>query len=131
MRNLNKRTKAKPKPKPTLILHHHHHYRFTALFPEPPGWACARRELLAFMVQGKINRGSHTDHPTGHHSIWTNQCPPPSSPHIFYRLDALPTTQPTASKHWRQQHWSLRNAHISMHITVHNCHTQHSTEQFW
>jgi len=27
------------------------------------------------MVQGKINRGRHTDHPAGHHSIWTNQCP--------------------------------------------------------
>jgi len=30
---------------------HHHHNRFTALFPAPPGWAGARRELLDFMVQ--------------------------------------------------------------------------------
>ena len=36
-----------------------HHNRFTALFPGPPGWAGARRELLDFMVQGKINRGRH------------------------------------------------------------------------
>jgi len=34
-----------------------HHNRFTALFPGPPGSAGARRELLDFMVQGKINRG--------------------------------------------------------------------------
>jgi len=34
--------------------------RFMALFPGPPGWADARRELLDFMVQGKINRGRHT-----------------------------------------------------------------------
>jgi len=27
------------------------------------------------------------------------QCPPPQSPHIFYRPDALPATQPTASKY--------------------------------
>jgi len=27
--------------------------------------------LLDFMVQGKINRGRHTDHPAGHHSIQT------------------------------------------------------------
>jgi len=33
----------------------HHHNRFTALFPGPPGWAGARRELLDFMVQGKFN----------------------------------------------------------------------------
>jgi len=32
------------------------------------------------VVQGKINRGRHTDHPAGRHSIRTNQCPPPSSP---------------------------------------------------
>jgi len=32
------------------------------------------------MVQGKINRGRHTDHPTGRHSIRTKQCPPPPSP---------------------------------------------------
>jgi len=61
----------------------------------------ARRELLDFMVQGKINRGRHTDHPTGRHSIQTDQCPPPPSP-IFYRPDAIPATQPTVPKHWRQ-----------------------------
>ena len=88
-----------------------HHNRFTALFPGPPGWTGARTELLDFMVQGKINRGTHADHPAGRHSIQTNQCPPPLSP-IFYRPDALPATerpdalpatQPTVSKHWRQQ----------------------------
>ena len=74
-----------------------HHNHFTALFPGPPGWAGARRGLLDFMVQGKINRGRHTDHPSGRHSIRTNQCPPPSSPHIFYGPDALPAAQPTVS----------------------------------
>jgi len=79
----------------------HNHTRFTALFPGPPGWAGARK-LLDFMVQGKINRGRHTLHPAGHHSIWTNLCPPPSPP-FFYRPDALPAAKPTVSKHWRQQ----------------------------
>ena len=48
-----------------------------ALFPGPPGWAGARRELRNFMVQGKINRGNaHLRHP------------------IFYRPDAfLPPNQ--------------------------------------
>jgi len=60
--------------------HHHHHNRFTALFPGSPGWADARKEFLDFMVQGKINRDIHTNHPAGCHSVWTNQCPPPSFP---------------------------------------------------
>jgi len=71
------------------------------IFPGPPGWAGARRELLDFMVQGEINRGRNNDHPAGRHTIRTNQCPPPWSP-IFYRPDALPAAQPTVSKHWRQ-----------------------------
>jgi len=51
-----------------------YHNYFAALFPGPPGWAGARGELLDFMVQGKINRGRHADHPAGRHSIRTNQC---------------------------------------------------------
>jgi len=57
---------------------------FYGPFSGPPGWAGARRELLDFMVQGKINRGRHPDHPGGRHSIRTNQCPPPPSPHITH-----------------------------------------------
>ena len=94
----------------------HHHNSFTALLPGPPGWAGARRELLDFMVQGKINRGRHTDHPAGWHSIRTNQCPPPPSHYIFYRPDALPAAQPTASKHWRQ-----RKKIVSSIQSVHTC----------
>jgi len=54
------------------------------------------------MVQGKINRGRHTDHrldatPSGLTSSHLHHPP------IFYRPDALPAAQPTASKHWRRQ----------------------------
>jgi len=66
-----------------FLEHHHHHNRFTALFPGPPRWAGARRELLDFMVQGKINRGRHTNHPAGRHTNWTKQSPPPPSPSFF------------------------------------------------
>ena len=76
--------------------YHHNHNRFTALFPGARGWAGARRELLDFMVQGKINRGRHTDHPDERHSIRTsNQCPPPPSP-IFLHA-GCPSCQPTNS----------------------------------
>jgi len=77
------------------------HNRFTALFPGPPRWAGARRGLLDFMVQRKINRGRHTDirlsaTPSGLTNVHLHHPP------IFYRPDALPATQPTVSKHWRQ-----------------------------
>ena len=72
----------------------HHHNRYMALFPGPPGWAGTRREPLDFVVQGKINRGRHTDHPAGRHSIQTKQCLPPPSP-IFLtgRMPFLPPNQ--------------------------------------
>jgi len=69
-----------------------HHNHFTTLFPGPPGWAGARRgELMDFMVQGKINRGRHTNHPDGCHSIQTsNQYPPPSPIFFTGRMPFLP-----------------------------------------
>jgi len=72
-----------------------YHNRFTALSPGPPGWAGARRELLDFMVQGKINRGRHTVHLDGRHSIQTsNQCtPPPSSIFFTGQMPFLPPNQ--------------------------------------
>jgi len=60
-----------------------HHNHFMALFPGPPRWGGARRELVEFMVPGKINRGRHADHPALRHSIPTNQWPPPTIPPFF------------------------------------------------
>jgi len=91
----------------------HDHIRFTALFLGPPGWAGARRELLDFMVQGKINWGRHTDHQAGRHFSWTNH-----SAHLhhppFLQADAVPAAQPTVSKCWRQlaQLWPGDNLNV-------------------
>jgi len=69
------------------------HNRFTALFPRPPGWASARRELLDFMVQGKIKRQTHRQ------SDWAPLHPDyvvPTSiiPHVFTdRMPFLPPNQ--------------------------------------
>jgi len=78
-----------------LVIYHHHN-RFMALFPGPPGWAGARRELLDSTVQGKVNRGRHTDHPAGRHSIRTNQCAPPPYPPYFLQA-GCPSCRPTNS----------------------------------
>ena len=69
-----------------------HHNRFTALYRA--GSASVRRELLDFMVQGKINTGKHTDHLAGRHSI---RMPTTTIPPFFYRPDSLPANQPCQS----------------------------------
>jgi len=68
---------------------------FSGPFSGPRGWAAARRELLDFMVQGKINRGRHAGNLAGRHSIQTNQCPPPPSPHFLQA--GCPSCRPTNS----------------------------------
>jgi len=49
-------------------------------FQDYLGEPVPEKKHLDFMVQGKINRGRHTDHPAGRHSNRTNQRPPPPSP---------------------------------------------------
>ena len=52
------------------------HIHFTALFPGPSRWPGARRKLfLEFYGTMEDNRGRHTDHLAGHHSIRINQRP--------------------------------------------------------
>jgi len=87
-------------------------------FRDYPHEPVPEEKLLDFMVQGKINRGRHTNHLAGCHSIRTNQCPAPPSPPFFYRPDALAAAQPTVSKHWMQ--YCLKSIQYIMYIT-HNC----------
>jgi len=70
------------------------------------------------MVQGKINRGRHSDHPAGCHSIRTYQCLPPPSPNFFYRPDALHAAQPTVSKHWSKGKIHTGNATDASNVTA-------------
>ena len=59
-----------------------HHTTTTLLRPffrDYRGELVPEEKLLDFTVQGKINRGRHTDHLAGCHSIRTNQHPPPPS----------------------------------------------------
>ena len=80
----------------------HTHSRLTTLFPGLPRWAGTRKvkpiwillklEIVSgWAVCKSAPRSRQTTTPAPHHSV-------------FYRPDALPAAQPTASKHWRQ--WS-------------------------
>jgi len=56
---------------------------------------CQKRTsgLYGARGQGEINRGRHTHHPAGRHSIRANQCPPPPSPIFTGRMPFLPPNQ--------------------------------------
>jgi len=59
----------------SVMLNIHKHNRFTTLFPGLLWWVGARRNLLDFYGASEDNRGRHTDHPAGRHSIRTDQRP--------------------------------------------------------
>jgi len=52
-------------------------------FRDHPGEPVPEEKLLDFMEQGMINRNRHDNHPASRHSIQTNLCPPPPSPHFL------------------------------------------------
>jgi len=72
-------------------------------FPDHPGELVPEENFRTLWCKGRLTeaRGRHTDHPAGRHSIRTNQCPPPPSPHTFLRAGCPSCRQPTVSKHWR------------------------------
>ena len=85
--------------------HTHTHTRLTALFPGLPGWAGTRKEKhnLDFT---EARDSEWQWHQLGHMQVCTllqsdNHTSTP--PLCFYRPDALPATQPTASKHCRAE----------------------------
>ena len=88
---------AKPTP---------HHNRFMALFWDHLGEPVPE-QLLDFMVQRKINRGRHTNHLAGGHSIRTNQCPPPPSPHFF--TEGIPFVPPNKQCQSTEGQWNSKN----------------------
>ena len=87
-----------------VSLQTHTHTSLTALFPGLPVWAGTRevKPIWILLKQETVSgsgiswaicksapRSRQTTMPAHHHSV-------------FYRPDALPATQPTASKHWRK-----------------------------
>ena len=70
-----------------------------------PFWIILELRVMEVVVtMGAIRRAKiQSDH---HHQQTNTQ--------LFYRPDALPVAQPTASKHWRSKHWrenrNLQNA---------------------
>ena len=78
--------------------------RFVALFPGLPGWAGARRNLYGARED---NRGRHTNHPAGRHSVRTNQRPTSHHPPLLCQMPFLPQPCHFILAWHRHQIWRL------------------------
>jgi len=84
-------------------IHTHTHSRLKALFPGLPGWAGTRKvKPIWLLVKQETVSGNGISWAICKSAPCSRQITVPAPHHsVFYRLDALPAAQPTASKHWR------------------------------
>ena len=80
------------------------HIRLTTLFQGLPGWASTRKvKPIWILLKLETMTGSGTSWAICKSAPCSRQITMPATHHsLFYRPDALPAAQPTASKHWRQ-----------------------------
>jgi len=104
-----------------MYWHHHHHITtvLRSFFRDQQDMSRCQKRTSGLMVQGEINRGRHTDHPAGHHSIRTNQCPPPPHPFFTGRMPFLPPNPVKALMVCIDNQKNLLNSNISS-ICPHN-----------
>ena len=83
--------------------HTHTHTRLTALCPGLPRWAVTRKlKPIWILLKQETVSGSGISWAVCKSAPRSRQITTPAPHHsVFYRPDALPATQPTASKHWR------------------------------
>ena len=79
------------------------HTRLTALCPGLPGWPSTRKvKPIWILVKQETVSGSGISWAVCKSASRSRQITTPAPYHsVFYRPDALPAAQPTASKHWR------------------------------
>ena len=87
----------------------HTHTRLTALFPGLPGWASTRKvQSTWILLKQETVGGSGISWAICKSAPRFRRITTPAPHHsVFYRPDALPAAQPTASKHW-SAHQTLR-----------------------
>ena len=111
--------------KSSKLLHTHTHTHLTALYLRLRGWAGSRKVKSRFQKRKpNLDFTEARDNEWQWHQLGRMQVcnslqtgnHASTSPLSFSRLDALPATQPTASKHWRQiellQYWQLKAASL-------------------
>ena len=83
--------------------HTHTHTHLTALLPGRPGWAGTRKvKPIWISLKQQTVSGSGISWAICKSAPCSRQITTPAPHHsVFYKPDALPAGQPTASKHWR------------------------------
>jgi len=97
---------------------HTQHTRLTAIFPGLPRWAGTRKEKpIWILLKQETVSGSGICWATCKFAPRSRQITTPVPHHsVFYRPDALPAAQTTASKHWRP------HTYTHTHTRKKNCH---------
>jgi len=88
------------------------HTHLMALCPGLPGWAGTRKvKPIWLLLKQETVSGSGISWAMCKSAPRSSQITMPA-PHrsVFYRPDALPAAQPTASKHWKQVMWVINPA---------------------
>ena len=87
-----------------MIIIHTHTHPFNSLCPGLPGWASTRKvKPIWILLKQETVSGSDISWTICKSAPCSRQITVPAPHHsVFYRRDALPASQPTASKHWRQ-----------------------------
>jgi len=84
------------------VLHPYIHL-FNSPFPGLPGWASTRKVKTIWILHCQMTVSGSGISLAVHKSAPSSRQITTPAPHhsVFYRPDALPAAQPTASKHWR------------------------------
>ena len=91
-----------------IAMYQHTHTRLTALCPRVPRWAGTRKvKPIWILLEQETVSASGISWAICKSAPCSRQITTPA-PHnsVFYRPDALPAAQPTASKHWRSSYVS-------------------------
>ena len=112
--------------------HTHTHTRLMALCPGLPRWAGTRKvkPIWILLKQETVN-GSGISWAICKSAPRSRQITTPATHYsVFYRPDALPATQPIASKHWRQYAFRTHNT-IPNRTWLTGCHVNFVLLLFW
>ena len=105
--------------------HTHTHSRLTALCPGLPGWASTRTSTrkvkpIWILLKQETASGSGISWAICKSAPRSRQITTPAPHHSdFYRPDAFPAAQPTASKHWRDKYSTYQMSNNRQESTGH------------
>ena len=117
-----------------ISIPHHTHTRLTAVCPGLPGWAGTRKvKPIWILLEQETVSGSGISWAICKSAPRSRQITTPApTTQFFYRPDALPAAQPTASKHWRPIPFHISECQIVLAWSAnHRSSAGHVTDPDW